>query len=114
MSQYTRATNFAILTIAMVVWIMVLAGVLYLVLAAIPHEPEQRDYLLRLAYLTTGVLGVSVILLIGIIAHYAASRLKLPTEQSSHAEYENAWTEAGKRLKAEDAPPIEGFEENNS
>ncbi len=113
MSQYTRATNFAILVIAMVVWILVLSSVLYLVLAAVPHEPEQRDYLLRLAYLTTGVLGVSLILLIGIIAHYAASRLKHPTEQSAHAEYEDAWTEAGRRLKPEDAPPIDGFEEEN-
>lgn len=114
MSQYTRATNFAILTIAMVVWIMVLVSVLYLVLAAVPHNPEQRDYLLGLAYLTMGVLGVSVILLMGIIAHYAASRLKPPTEKSASAEYENAWTEAGRRLKPEDAPPIDGFEEDNN
>ncbi|MCK4625970.1 MAG: hypothetical protein KAV00_11710 [Phycisphaerae bacterium] len=114
MSQYTRATNFAILVIAMVAWIMVLSGVLYLVLAAVPHEPEQRDYLLRLAYLTTGVLGVSVILLVAIVAHYAASRLRHPTEQSARGEYEDAWTEAGRRLKPEDAPPIDGFEEDNN
>lgn len=113
MAQYTRATNFAVLVIAMVVWIMVMTGVLYLVLASVPHNPEQRDYLLGLAYLTMGVLGLSVVLLIGIIAHYAASRLKPPTKQSAHTEYENAWAEAGRRLKPEDAPPIDGFEEDN-
>jgi len=27
--------------------------------------------------------------------------------------YVNAWAEAGRRLKPEDAPPIEGFEDGN-
>ncbi len=111
-THYMRATNFAILIIAMVVWIMVLAGVLYLVLTAVQRGQGQREYMLGLAYLTMGVLAFSLILLIGIIAHHAASRLKQPTEQFKPTKYENAWTEAGRRLKPEDAPPIEGFEEN--
>ena len=114
MTQYTRATNFAILIIAMVVWIAVLAGVLYLVLTAVRQGQEHRDYLLGLAYLTMGVLAVSLILLVGIIAHHVASRLKHPPESFEPTKYEDAWTEAGRRLKPEDAPPIEGFEEEDS
>ncbi len=110
-TYYTRATNFAILVIAMVVWIAVLAGVLYLVLTAVPQDQEQRDYFLGLAYLTMGVLAFSLILLVAIIAHYTASRLNPPTEPFEATKYEDAWTEAGRRLKPEDAPPIEGFEE---
>ncbi|MCK4626606.1 MAG: hypothetical protein KAV00_14910 [Phycisphaerae bacterium] len=113
-THYTRATNFAILVIAMVIWITVLASVLYLVLTAAQQEQEQRDYLLGLAYLTMGVLAFSLILLVGIIAHHAAGRLKHPPEQFKPTKYEDAWTEAGRRLKPEDAPPIEGFEEEDS
>ena len=113
-THYTRATNFAILVIAMVIWIAVLASVLYLVLMAIRQGHEQRDYLLGLAYLTMGVLAFSLILLVSIIAHHAAGRLKHPPEQFKPTKYEDAWTEAGRRLKPEDAPPIEGFEEEDS
>ena len=113
-THYARATNFAILIIAMVIWIVVLAGGLYLVLAAVQQGQGQREYLLGLAYLTMGVLAVSLILLVGIIAHHAASRLNQPPEPFKPTKYEDAWTEAGRRLKPEDAPPIEGFEENNS
>ncbi|MDY7009710.1 MAG: hypothetical protein SVV80_03025 [Planctomycetota bacterium] len=113
-THYMRTTNFAILSIAMVAWIVALAGVLYLVLTAVPQDQEQRNYFLGLAWLTMGVLAVSLILLVGIIAHHAAGRLNQPTEPFKTTKYEDAWTEAGRRLKPEDAPPVEGFEEEDN
>lgn len=107
-TQYARATNFAVLVIAMVAWIAGLASVLYLVLTV----AARNQYLLGLAWLTMGLLAVSLILLVGIIVHYITSRINQPAEPFEPTKYEDAWTEAGRRLKPEDAPPVDGFEED--
>jgi hypothetical protein len=112
--QYTRATSFAILTIALVTAAALLTGLLLLLLdAAGKAEPEKQRHLVKLASLTMGALVLSVVILVGLIARYVAYRLTHPPEPFKPMGYEDAWKEAGRRLRPEDAPPVEGFEDSD-
>ncbi len=114
-AHYMRTTSFAIVVISLVAWIGVLMGLLYLVFAmAAPADPERQAYLMRWAWLTGAVLCLSLIILAGAVIRYVASRLTEPPEPFKPTGYVDAWTEAGRRLKAEDAPPVEPFEKDDS
>ena len=112
--SYRRRTSFAIVVIALVAFMAILTGVLYRTLAAAAQaEPDTRDYLMRLAAMTTAVLVLSAVLLFGTVIRYIASRITGPADKFKPTPYEDAWTEAGRRLKPEDAPPVQGFEDED-
>jgi uncharacterized protein involved in cysteine biosynthesis len=109
---YSRRASFAILVIALVTFLALVAGVLYWVLkSAAEAEPALRDYLMKMAALATAVLVLTVLILFAVVIRHIASRITSPTEKPTAGTYENAWAEAGRRLKPEDAPPVPGFEE---
>jgi hypothetical protein len=113
-SRYTRATSFAVLTIALVAAAALLTGLVLLLLdAAGKAEPERQRYLVKLASLAMGALVLSVVVLVALVARYVAYRLTNPPEAFKPMGYESAWKEAGRRLRPEDAPPVEGFEDRD-
>jgi len=106
-----RRASFAMVVIGLVACAAMVGGVLYWSLkAAATAETEVRNYLTRIAALATAVLILSVVILFAVIVRYVALRLSSPEGPRAPDAYEDAWTEAGRRLKAEDAPPVEGFE----
>ena len=114
-TQYFRATSFAILTVVLVGLIAILVALLLLALdAAQGAQDLQKRNLLLTAYLTLGALGLAVLLLVALIIRYLGTRITHRPHKPKPMDYVDAWTEAGQRLKPEDAPPIEGFEEDDS
>jgi hypothetical protein len=111
-THYTRLTSFAVLLIALLVLVAMLTGLLLLLLgAAGSAEPERQKYLVRMASLAMGALVLSILILAGVVIRYLAQRLTGPSDQFKPMGYESAWKEAGRRLRPEDAPPVEGFED---
>ena len=111
-AHYARLTSFAVLVIALVALVAMLTGLLLLLLSAAgTAEPERQKYLVRMASLAMGALVLSVVILAGVVIRYLTQRLTGPSEQFEPMGYESAWKEAGRRLRPEDAPPIEGFED---
>jgi len=114
-TRYFRATSFAILTVALVGLIAILVALLLLVLgAAEGAQGQQKRNLLLMAYLALGALGLAALLLVALIIRYLGTRITHRPQKPKPMGYVDAWTEAGQRLKPEDAPPIEGFEEDDS
>lgn len=114
-AHYARSTSFGIVVIVLVALIALLGGMLYVVFAkAASAEPRLQGYLMRLAWLTGAALFLSILILLGVIVRYVASRLTDQPEPYKPTGYRDVWTEAGRRLKAEDAPPIEPFEQEDS
>jgi membrane protein implicated in regulation of membrane protease activity len=109
--DYRSRTRFALVVISLVTMVALLTGLLYLAFArAAAAEPKDQAYLLRLAWLTGAVLIATFLVLVGVIVHYVASRLSEPPEKYKPTGYVDIWSEAGRRLKPEDAPPVEPFE----
>lgn len=111
-----RRAGFAMLVITLVAVIAICAGVLYWAMqssatTSARNDRELRDYLTKIAALATGVMILTVVILFGVVIHYVAARISLPPEKFVPSTYENAWAEAGRRLKPEDAPPVAGFED---
>ena len=110
-----KKTSFVIVIITLIVIIAILLVLLYSILTDIGQVNQKtRQYLITLSCLVAGVLLLSMFLLLVEILHYAASKVKggnLPVQRAERVE-DDAWTEAGKRLKPEDAPPIDDFEQN--
>lgn len=114
-AHYARSTSFGIVVIVLVALIALLGGMLYVVFAkAASAEPRLQGYLMRLAWLTGAALFLSILILLGVVVRYVASRLTDQPEPFKPTGYRDVWTEAGRRLKAEDAPPIEPFEQEDS
>ena len=112
-THYTRATTFAILTISLIVIGALLAGLLYWLLsAAAAAAGDRQQYLLRLASLTMASLLLWLLISMGIVIRYVAQRFGRSGDRHKPMGYVDAWAEAGRRLKPEDAPPIEGFEDD--
>jgi len=110
-THYLRATNFAILVISLVALIAMLTGLLYVIFAkAATVDAKTQSALARVAWLTGAALMLSILILLGVIIHYVAQRLTQPPEGFKPTAYFDAWTEAGRRVKAEDAPPVEPYE----
>lgn len=113
-SHYARSTSFAIVVIVLVALIAFLTGILYLVFAkAAVAEPKLQGYLMRLAWLTGAAMFLAVLILMGVVIRYVASRLTDRPEEFKPTGYVDVWAEAGRRLKAEDAPPVEPFEKSD-
>ena len=109
--RYTRATSFAIVVISLVVMTAVLAALVYWLLSAATRaDGERQKYLLRLASVAAAGLLLALLVLLGTVARYVARRLTAPQERFEPMGYVDAWSEAGRRLKPEDAPPVPGFE----
>ena len=109
--QASRATSFAILTISMTVLVAALGSLLYVLLVSSKQASgEVQAYLMKLAYLDGAALVLAVVILLGGVIRYITGRLLAQPDKPTSTPYESAWTEAGKRLKPEDAPPIEPFE----
>ncbi len=113
-TYYMRAANFAILVIALSAMIALLGVLAWSTLdAAGEAQGQQKRNLMLFAYVALGALTFTALLLMVLVVRYIAQRLTNPPEPFKPTEYEDAWTEAGRRLKPEDAPPVEGFEEND-
>ena len=108
-----RKTSFTIVIVALALIITLLLFLLYSILMDIGTVDQQtRQYLITLASLVAAVLLLSIFLLVLEVVHYVAGRVSGSTAPTRRTDYEqDAWTEAGKRLKPEDAPPIEDFEQ---
>ena len=110
-----KKTSFIIVITTLAIIIAILLVLLYSILTDIGQvNQESRQYLITLACLVAGVLLLNIFLLVVEILHYAGSKVSsrnLPIQRTEHIE-EDAWTEAGKRLKPEDAPPIDDFEQD--
>lgn len=111
-THYMRATSFAMVVFGLTSFMGVLVGLLFLAFGKARKAVDlaQKQYLTRLSQLLLAVLLLTALLLIGVIAHYIAQRLKNPPEPFKPMGYEDAWTESGRRLKPEDAPPVEPWE----
>ena len=112
-----RKTSFTIVIVALALIIALLLFLLYSILVDIGTVDQQtRQYLITLASLVAAVLLLSIFLLVLEVVHYVAGRVSGSTAPTRRTDYEyeqDAWTEAGKRLKPEDAPPIEDFEQDD-
>ena len=114
----TPSAPFAMLVISLVAVIAACGGVLYWTIQsaaspAVEADKPLRDYLTKIAVMATGVLILTVVILFGVVVHYVARRMSAPGDALAPTLYENAWVEAGRRLKPEDAPPVEGFEDDD-
>lgn len=111
-THYMRAANFAMVVFGLVAFMGVLAAMLFLVAWYVPkaHDQPQQQYILRLTQLLVALLLLTGLLLIAVVAHYISQRLKNPAEPFKPMGYEDAWSEGGRRLKPEDAPPVEPWE----
>ena len=110
-ARYLQSASFGIVVIALVALIAFLTGMLYLVFAkAASAEPGLQAYLMRLAWLSGAVLFLSILILLGVVIRRISARLTQPPEKYKPTGYVDAWTEAGRRVKAEDAPPVEPYE----
>ena len=110
-NPYVRSASFAILMIGLAALNTLLAVLLHKVAAAAATAPLARhEYLTRLAYLVGAVLIAALALTVIVLVHHLALRLFSHPEPFKPTPYEDAWTEAGKRLKPEDAPPVEPYE----
>ncbi len=111
---YERGARFGILIITLIVIIATCVGLLFWVLrsaAASGANKELRNYLTKMATIIAGVLILSLVILFAVVIRYIAFRLAPPATKRTPAPWENAWIEAGRRLRPEDAPPVAGFEE---
>jgi hypothetical protein len=111
-THYWRATSFALVVFGLVAFMGVLVSLLFLVMWYVPraHDPPQKQYLARLAQLLVALLLLTGLMLIAAVAHYISQRLKNPPEPFKPMGYEDAWSEGGRRLKPENAPPVEPWE----
>ena len=109
--HYMRSTVFAITVVLLCVWIAAATGLLFWVFhAAEKASPAKQPSLGRAGVMVFGILIISVLLLLGVVIHYIKSRLTQPLRPPAKTAFESAWEEAGRRLKAEDAPPVEPYE----
>ncbi len=111
---YERSARFGILIITLIVIVATCVGLLFWVLrsaAASGDSKELRNYLTKMATIIAGVLILSLVILFAVVIRYVAFRLAPPAAKRTPAPWESAWTEAGRRLKPEDAPPVPGFED---
>ncbi len=110
-ARHMRKANVTILTIALAALIAVQVMLLFMVLdAAEQAEGDSRDSLLKFVRLILVALCLSVLVVVALLVRWLGNRLTHPGQPFKRMEYMDAWTEAGRRLKAEDAPPIEEFE----
>lgn len=108
-----RAINFAIAVVFLAVLAALMAGLLWRMLDRVAEavdEQKRRD-LLPFAALAAGGLGATLVLLALAVIRYVGSRLAGMSEEAKPMGYVDVWAEGGRRLKPEDAPPIEEFEE---
>jgi len=114
-TRYSQAASFAILVISLVVLVTMLAGLMiWLLRSAAAAEGDRQRELVRFASLAFAATLLSVLILIGVVARYVARRFSADSEPFKPMGYVDAWTESGRRLKPEDAPPVEGFEDGES
>ena len=116
-TRAARATSFAITMLALVVIAAMLTGLLLWLLNSAgvkpgtePVDTQRQKDLVRLAALVTAALVITVLVMLYLVARYIAQRVLASPEKHPPTPYVNAWTEAGRRLRPEDAPPVPGFE----
>jgi uncharacterized BrkB/YihY/UPF0761 family membrane protein len=112
--HYLRSTSFAVLTISLMGVIALLAVLLQRVLASAhavgPDQAAKAAYLSRLAWLVGLVLLLPAALLAAVVIRYILARAANPPEPFKPMGHVDSWTEAGKRLKAENAPPVAPYD----
>ncbi len=114
---HLRRAGFAMLVISLIAVIIACGGVLYLAFqsaaaAADKADKPLRNDLTKIATMATGMLILTTVILFGVIIHHVAQRITGSADRAPATTYENAWAEAGRRLKPEDAPPVQGFEDD--
>ena len=113
--RFSRATSFALLVISLVALVAMLAGLMiWLLRSAVAAEGQRQKELVRFASVSFAATLLAVLILIGVVARYVARRLGADSKPHKPMGYVDAWAEAGRRLKPEDAPPVEGFEDEES
>ena len=111
-----RRAGFAMLVITLIALIAMCAGALYWTVHAADKagradDQPKLDHWTRLAAMSAAVLILTVLILFGVVVRYVTQRLTRYRASSAPTPFESAWTEAGRRLKPEDAPPVEGYED---
>jgi len=119
-TRAARAASFAVTVLTLVVIAAMLTGLLLWLLNSAgtrqgdePIHKERQKVLVRMAALVTAALVLNVLVLLYLVARYVARRVMASSAKHTPTPYVNAWVEAGRRLRAEDAPPVPGFEEED-
>lgn len=108
---YLRKISFAMLLVAQAFCIAGLTVLFVLTLRRAGHtSPELHPYVLKLAWLTGAVLILALMGVAMQVARHLATSITDPPEGPTPTTYESAWDEAGKRLDAKKAPPIDPYE----
>ncbi len=101
-----RTARYALLTVGLTVIALVLGWMFGATMHAHPNGDEETQSLLQsLAIASVALLGVTVIALIAIILRWIRKAMRLD-EPLPQTHYVDAWTEAGRRMKA----PSQGSE----
>lgn len=112
--QRLRTLNFAVLSGGLAIMNVLLGVLLYRITdfaqTAPPASPTRQSYLSRLGLLVGAVMILSLVMLALVVIHFVLTRLSERHDVRKSTSYEDAWTEAGRRLKPEDAPPVYPYE----
>ena len=112
---HTRgATSFAVTVLSLIVVAATLGGLLYWLLKSAGQSAaggDQQKYLANMAALTTATLLLTLLLLAYLVTRRVVRRLLANPDKPKTTPYVNAWLEAGRRLRPQDAPPVPGFED---
>jgi hypothetical protein len=111
-AQPLRTTTFAALTAFLVAMIVGLSLLLRAVVTKAESSGAGKSRL-PLIVLAASLLILSILILAVVVIHYISSRVKPPIDRAKPTPFESAWDEAGKRLKPEDAPPVEPYEDKD-
>ena len=109
-----QKTNIIVLVIALAMLVVVQGTLMYVLLdAAGETEGEAQTSLIRFARLAMIGLFLSVLIVTALVLRLIRGRLFRQADEFKPMGYVDVWAEAGRRVDAEDAPPVEGFEEED-
>ncbi len=109
-----QKTNLIVLIIALALLVVVQGALMYLLLdAAREADGDAQKSLLWFARLAMIGLFLSVLIGAALVLRLIRGGLFRPTDEFKPMGYVDVWSEAGRRIDAEDAPPVEGFEEED-
>lgn len=102
--QQGRSSSFAITLVFLVGMAVGLAILLGMILHGVAGaEGASRKLLSRLAWISMAMLGLTLVMLFWIVAHYLMGRFRPQGHQPT--EYVDAWKLAGQRVKPPQEPP---------
>jgi Na+-driven multidrug efflux pump len=109
--QNARRVGYLLLAVCLVLLTVGLAGIIVMVSSAYgPADEAARRVLLRMAWVASVSLGLTLIMLLWVVIRWVRLRIKLPPK-TQPTEYIDAWSEAGKRMPAPDHEELEPDDE---